>query len=66
MKRVHIRLDVTESERNLIRRAAALGGFRSMAEMARTIITQEAMSIETQEQKKIQFNIPCDESSAPC
>lgn len=48
MKRVHIRLDVTEEERNSIRRAAALGGFRSMAEFVRITVNQEATHIDKQ------------------
>jgi uncharacterized protein (DUF1778 family) len=42
MKRVNLRLDVTEEERDLIRKAAALGGFRSMADFCRSIVTSEA------------------------
>ncbi len=48
MKRVHIRLDVTEDERNMVRRAAALGGFRSMAAFVRDIVTKEAQSIDSE------------------
>lgn len=46
MKRVNLRLDVTEDERDLIRKAAALGGFRSMAEFCRMVVLQEAETIE--------------------
>lgn len=41
-KRVNLRLDVTEEERDLVRRAAALGGYRSMAEFCRTVVLNEA------------------------
>ena len=47
MKRVNLRLDVTEGERDLIRRAAALAGHRSMAEFCRTVILREAKHIDS-------------------
>lgn len=42
MKRINLRLDVTEEERNLIRKAAALAGYRSMAEFCRAVVLAEA------------------------
>jgi uncharacterized protein (DUF1778 family) len=45
MKRVNLRLDVTEDERDLIRKAAALGGFRSMAEFCRSVVMGETQYI---------------------
>lgn len=45
MKRVNLRLDVTEDERDLIRKAAALGGFRSMAEFCRSVVLGETQYI---------------------
>jgi uncharacterized protein (DUF1778 family) len=42
MKRVNLRLDVTKDERDLIRKAAALAGYRSMAEFCRTVVLREA------------------------
>ena len=42
MKRVNLRLDVTEEERDVIRKAAALGGFRSMAEFCRSVVMGES------------------------
>lgn len=45
MKRVNLRLDVTEEERDLVRKAAALGGFRSMAEFCRSVVIAETNHI---------------------
>lgn len=45
MKRVNLRLDVTEEERDVIRTAAALSGHRSMAEFCRAIILKEARNV---------------------
>jgi uncharacterized protein (DUF1778 family) len=42
MKRVNLRLDVTEDERDMIRRAAALSGYRSMAEFCRDSVLRSA------------------------
>lgn len=42
MKRVNLRLDVTEGERDLIRKAAALSGYRSMAAFCRIVILDAA------------------------
>ena len=48
MKRINLRLDVTEEERDLIRRAAALGGFRSMAEFCRSTVLDVAHRIDNE------------------
>lgn len=52
MKRVNLRLDVTEAERDLIRRAAALGGWRSMADFCRSVVLSEAQYIDTFQQRR--------------
>ena len=58
MKRVNLRLDVTEEERDLIRRAAALAGFRSMAEFCRVTILEEAHKVEMRRQIKLADDQP--------
>lgn len=45
MKRVNLRLDVTEKERDEVRRAAALAGYRSMAEFCRAVVLAEARKV---------------------
>lgn len=45
MKRINLRLDVTKAERDLIRKAAALAGYRSMAEFCRSVVLEKAMSV---------------------
>lgn len=52
MKRVNLRLDVTEDERDLIRKAAALGGFRSMADFCRSVVMSESHYIVHQVPKR--------------
>lgn len=42
MKRINLRLNVTEDERDLIRRAAANGGYRSMAAYCHAIVVADA------------------------
>lgn len=42
MKRINLRLNVTEEERDLIRRAAANGGYRSMAAYCHAIVLADA------------------------
>jgi len=45
MKRMNLRLDVTEAERDLIRKAAALSNHRSMAEFCRSVVLKEARNV---------------------
>lgn len=47
MKRINLRLDVTETERDLIRKAAALSGCRSMAEFCRSVVLERAANVAT-------------------
>lgn len=47
MKRVNLRLDVTEAERDLIRKAAALSGHRSMADFCRSTVLKSAANVAT-------------------
>lgn len=42
MQKINLRLNVTKEERDMIRRAAALRGFRSMAEFCRFVVLTEA------------------------
>lgn len=42
MKRINLRLNVTEEERDLIRKAAANGGYRSMAAYCHAIVVADA------------------------
>ena len=41
-KKVNIRLDVTEDERNTIRIASVLAGYKSMADFSRAVVLQTA------------------------
>jgi uncharacterized protein DUF1778 len=43
---MNLRLNVNEEERNLIRRAAALAGYRSMAAFCREVVLAEAYYID--------------------
>jgi uncharacterized protein (DUF1778 family) len=47
MKKVNLRLDVTEAERDMIRRAAALSGYRSMAEFCRDSVLRSAHAADS-------------------
>lgn len=50
MDRKNLRLDVTESERDMVRRAAALAGFPSMAEFCRAAVLERARAIDVRVQ----------------
>ena len=43
---MNLRLSVTEEERDLIRRAAALAGYRSMAAFCKAVVLSEAHYID--------------------
>lgn len=57
MKRINLRLDVTEVERDLIRKAAALAGYRSMAEFCRSTVLKSAANVAANVAKQNEIDV---------
>jgi uncharacterized protein (DUF1778 family) len=57
MKRMNLRLSVTEAERDMIRRAAANSGYRSMAAYCHAVITADAEYREGLQRANVAMNV---------
>jgi len=64
-KRIGLRLEVTEAERDDIRKAAALAGYKSMAEFCRWVVLEaaknELIHVRLRERHEVRLRLPDEE-----